>query len=922
MIRKNLNGEWTLQETGGNAQKFPVTVPGSVLSALLKAGAVPDPYEGRNEYAVFPVFEKDYRFDHTFELGEDILRFSHIDLVCEGIDTVGTVMINGCAVSHVDNMHRTWRIPVREYVHAGMNSICIELHSPVRASMEAAAGAARDKRHNAITTGALPYSQYLRKAHCMSGWDWGPKLPDMGIWRPVYIEAYGDCRIEDVRIRQEHGDGVLVTASFLARIPRHRRNDLRAGFILLDPSGGPVPESAEGRFKEAVPEVISSEALPGPDGAPYSVLDTLKFTAAFPISSPALWWPAGFGEHPLYELKIRLFTEDADSASVLEEDTVSRRIGLRTLTVSTEKDQYGSEFAFTVNGVKIFAMGADYIPEDCILARITREQRAFLLDSCVRAHFNSIRVWGGGLYPDEEFMDLCDERGLIVWQDLMFACHIYDATDEFLDNIGTEIRDNLSRLRHHACLGLVCGNNELEEAWLSWENFRAQSPRLKADYTRMFEDYIPRVVKECAPDTFFWPSSPSSGGCWDEPNSPGRGDVHYWDVWHGLKPFTDYRKYYFRFCSEFGFQSFPSLKTVRTFAQEKDLNIFSPVMESHQKNPSANGKILSYLSANFRYPGSFDDLLYVSQILQGCAIKYGVDHWRRNRGRCMGTMYWQLNDIWPGASWSSIDYENRWKALHYMAAHFYAPLTSALFAARNTDSVAERITPGEPVVLSAMNETLRDHGYEAEIRLMDTDLRTLACRSARGTIAALSSEDVLRLELPRSFCSIPEAVPDDTFGGTSVVQNFFYANKENSRQQAVTDTDPLDPPHGGRQDVIAERCIIAATVRFDDGSISESVETIVPYKHLDLPEPEILAEVKETEDRSAYEIALSTDRFAAFVELELEDADVILSDNYFHMIRNTPYVVRLDKKDILRGKFADASDIKRRLRIRSLRDTY
>jgi beta-mannosidase len=354
------------------------------------------------------------------------------------------------------------------------------------------------------------------------------------------------------------------------------------------------------------------------------------------------------------------------------------------MTISQEKDEWGSEFAFMVNGIKIFAKGADYIPEDLIYSRITGERIEYLLDSCVRANFNCIRVWGGGYYPSDTFYEICDRLGLIVWQDLMYACNVYDLTREFEENIIEETRDNVKRIRHHASLGLWCGNNELEAAWCEWAVFKDHSAQLRADYIKQFEYILPKAVEESDHSTFFWPSSPSSGGCFDNPVDENRGDTHYWDVWHGLKPFEDYRNHYFRFCSEFGFQSFPSIKTVHTFTEEEDRNIFSRVMESHQKNGAANGKMLYYLSENFLYPKDFESLLYVTQVLQGMAIKFGVEHWRRHRGRCMGAVYWQLNDDWPVASWASIDYFGRWKALHYMAKNFFAPVAGSISRTENT----------------------------------------------------------------------------------------------------------------------------------------------------------------------------------------------------------------------------------------------
>lgn len=298
-------------------------------------------------------------------------------------------------------------------------------------------------------------------------------------------------------------------------------------------------------------------------------------------------------------------------------DVVKKRIGIRTLTISQEKDRWGQEFAFIVNGVKIFTKGGNYIPEDCCYTRITKERQEYLVRSCVRANFNCLRVWGGGYYPSDALYDLCDKYGLIVWQDLMYACNVYDVTDAFAENIRQETLDNVRRLRHHACLGLWCGNNEIESAWDHWGDFQKETPYLRADYVKQFEQILPHAVREADPDTFYWPSSPSSGGCFDEPDSEDRGDTHYWDVWHGQKPFSDYRKYFFRFCSEFGFQSFPSYKTVESFTEEEDRNIFSKVMESHQKNDAANGKMLYYLSENFRYPKDFKSLTLCDPDLTG-----------------------------------------------------------------------------------------------------------------------------------------------------------------------------------------------------------------------------------------------------------------------------------------------------------------
>lgn len=386
-------------------------------------------------------------------------------------------------------------------------------------------------------------------------------------------------------------------------------------------------------------------------------------------------------------------------------------------------------------------MGADYIPEDNIFSRITPERTRELLLKCKFAHFNVIRVWGGGAYPSDFFFDICDELGLVVWQDFMFACANYYLTDEFEKNITAELVDNIRRIRHHACLGLWCGNNEME-MFTKEENYEGHHI-MKGFYIRIYEHIIPHILQNEDPDTFYWPASPSSGGSFDEPNAENRGDVHYWDVWHGGKPFSEYRRYYFRYVSEFGFQSFPSEKTIKSFTLPEDRNIFSRVMEMHQRNEGANGKILQYLSKTYLYPKEFGTLLYASQLLQAEAIRYGVEHWRRNRGRCMGTIYWQLNDIWPSASWSSVDYFGRLKALHYYARRFFSPI---MISCKETSETTMRTSvveePGEvfnKMQLVVANETKQDVRGTVRWRLRDADSRIILGNEEEITVEAFSS---------------------------------------------------------------------------------------------------------------------------------------------------------------------------------------
>jgi beta-mannosidase len=591
-----------------------------------------DPYWRDNEDAAFALLEDDYEYVTVFSVSDRLLGMDRILLRCEGLDTLADLFLNGTTIGKADNMHRTWEFDVKKLVKKGNNELRIVFHSPIKYVAQA------NKKIKADgSSHCLEGFPHLRKAHCMFGWDWGPRLPDAGIWRDIKLLGIRGGRLDNIYITQKHKKET-VDLNFRVQIDRVDVNPKKAlswTVIVTDPRG-------------AVREYPNS-----PD----------KIT----IEKPDLWWPNGFGAHPLYTVKVVLLNERG-----IELDSWERRIGLRTMTVRIQKDKWGESFAHEVNGIRIFAMGADYIPEDNILSRVNPRRTRKLLDQCVAANFNAIRVWGGGYYPDDFFFDICDELGLVVWQDFMFACAVYELTGEFDQNIRAELADNIKRIRHHPSLGLWCGNNEMEMFvdQMTWVSTLKQ----KADYIKMYEYIFPQVLKEQDPETFYWPASPSSGGSFDYPNDPNRGDVHYWDVWHGGKPFSDYRNYYFRYASEFGFQSFPSLKTVESFTLPEDRNVFSYVLERHQRNNAANGKIMNYLYQTFLYPSSFGIFLYASQLLQAEAIKYGVEHFRRNRGRCMGAVYWQLNDIWPVVSWSSIDYFFRWKALHYYAKRFFQPV--------------------------------------------------------------------------------------------------------------------------------------------------------------------------------------------------------------------------------------------------------
>ena len=545
-------------------------------------------------------------------------------------------------------------------------------------------------------------------------------------------------------------------------------------------------------------------------------------TGPITIDHPRLWQPAGYGGQPLYTVTAAI------SCGGKTLDVWERRIGLRTMTVSRVRDEWGESFSHRVNGVDIFAMGADYIPEDSMTARITPERTRRLLEDAKAANFNCIRVWGGGHYPSDEFYDICDELGLIVWQDFMFACAVYELDGDFEKNITAEFYDNIRRLRHHASLGLWCGNNEMEMfvAQGTW----VTEPKQRSDYVKMYEYILPRVLADCDPNTFYWPASPSSGGAFDRPNDENRGDVHYWDVWHGGRPFTEYRQFYFRYLSEFGFQSFPSVKTIESFTEPCDRNAFSYVMEKHQRNDAANGKIASYMSSTYLYPTTLDAFVYASQLLQAQAIKYGVEHFRRNRGRCMGAVIWQLNDCWPVASWSSIDYYGRWKALHYYAKRFFAPLLLSCeeesILTQDTNPNAEPYEVRKSVRFCVTNDTAEPVTADVVWRLCGADGSVKLTRAETVTSPPLSAVWLEKVELPQA-----ELYGDHVFYELSV----------------------------------------------DGASVSSGSVIFCRPKHYKFLDPHLRVYT------DGGDIVVSADAYAKDVEIRNANDDLVLSDNFFDM---------------------------------------
>jgi len=640
MKKIDLSGDWTLQPKNGE-WAIPATVPGDNVSALLAAGKIPDPYWADNELQVQWIGREDWVYSRTFEVGTAFLEERAVFLNIENLDTIATISFNGHLALRTENMFRRYRVDVRKFLVPETNAIRIEFASSERIALE------KTKQISypiPCTKSPVesPHRNMIRKVPCHAGWDWGICLMVSGIYGDIFLGAASSCRIDYVTTTQKHSEGnVEVTVEV----------DVES-FT----EGGEELEVSLGGERVLAPVQLQ--------------LGANHLQATITLANPRLWWPSGYGEQPLYDLTVRVAGEE-----------MKKRIGLRTLQLVTEEDTHGRSFLFQVNGVPIFCKGANWIPADALPQRQTREVVEDLLQSALAANMNMIRVWGGGQYEPDWFYDFCDERGLLVWQDFMFACSLYPSTPDFLENVREEVRRQIKRLRDHACIALWCGNNENHGAMTWFEASRNNRDRYIVDYDRLFEGVIGKTVDECDPTRSYWPCSPCAGrdDYSDALLDVNRGDSHYWGVWHEEKPFSAFQEITPRFCSEFGYQSFPSMDTIRAYAPEDQFNLTAPIMEYHQRSFRGNSRIIEMFSRYFRMPQSFEAFVYLSQVQQALAIKTAVEHWRRARPVCMGTLYWQLNDNWPVCSWSSLDYGGKWKLLHYVAKRFYAPLLVSAF---------------------------------------------------------------------------------------------------------------------------------------------------------------------------------------------------------------------------------------------------
>ena len=673
-----LKENWRLSFTDdqGTSHVLPVDLPTTVFEALLEHKIIEDPFYGTREHEVVWVFENDYEYSCTFPLDEQWLAYPRLILRLNGVDTIAEASLNGAKLGQMNNMFRVYEFEIRDYVKSGENLLTIQFKSPTKEANRLA----KKQRRKLRNFNGLDNIAYLRKAQYAFGWDWGPELPDIGLWRSVEIIGMDSVRLKSVYPKQRftYNQDPKTIAD-----PRDYEN------LAVDH----VDLSVEIDFETSLDlnstkDLLLKIRLSCPDEDPIEAILPLTGSPMiyeFHLENPKLWWTHDLGTPHLYDLTVQILADE------LVLDELSQEIGLRDLHLIRDKDRWGETFYFQLNGIPVFAKGANWIPVDNF---IPRGEKLGLYEgnllAAKEANMNMIRVWGGGIYEIDLFYEFCDRMGILVWQDFPFACSIYPYHEEFVENVRIEAIQNILRIRHHPSLALWCGNNEVEQGFIGYIGLSTifwpwTIRKYRKGYIEMFEKLLPALIESHDPETPYWPSSPSNGGMQMKSgvfksNDPDQGDSHFWKVWHQGAPFSAYRDFDSRFMSEYGFESFPSMGTIAEFCPEDQWSMYSEIMENHQKNRAGNAKIMKYMEKRFEIPDEFEKQVILSQITHGEAMVYGIEHWRRNRPEfhCMGSLYWQLNDCWPVASWASLDYFLRWKALHYLAKRAYLPFTISI----------------------------------------------------------------------------------------------------------------------------------------------------------------------------------------------------------------------------------------------------
>jgi beta-mannosidase len=830
VVYYRLNGNWQVVDYHNTTSEWiHATVPGCIHTDLLAAQKIFNPFFRDQEKEVQWVGEKAWQYHRIFSLLREFLDHDHILLRCEGLDTFATVMINGVVVGHTDNMFRTWEFDVKPFLHVGENEIDIIFDSVLPFMRE-------QEKQFPLPSWSYPGASYVRKTPCNFGWDWGPTLITCGIWRPLELMAYSTAKIDDVHIMQDHTREHAIMLQIEVASKHTTPQKLYARMHITDPQGNMTTTSDH-------------------------VLEQFHATITYDILSPLLWWPAGMGDQHLYQVSIDLMDEQGN---VL--DTVAKRIGLRTVHVVQPHDD--TPFHFVVNGVPCFAKGSNWIPSDTFSSRITKEKLRQYVQDARAANMNCLRFWGGGYYEEDELFDACDEMGICVWLDCKFSCATYPSFDaRFLENVRHEIRDNLRRLRHHPSLAICCGNNEVARFRADqWAQFTMSA----SDYFTLFADAIGAEMAHIAPEIAYVTGSPDCG------------DVHSWGVWHKGDHFEAFRDVH-GFVSEFGFQSFPVPTTIDAFTLPEDrIAIDSDMMKWHERDNRwymekfgresrfpleddgtlGTAKLMRMMSVYFSAPKDFESTLWLSQILQAYGIEYGIEGWRRDMPRSMGCLYWQLNDIWPGTTWSSIDYFGRWKALHFRARHFFEPIHISGVAHVTEQQVAVWVT----------NDQQSPHEGEIIWNITDCAGKILRSGTQDVIVPAILSQEVAQIDLH------DELVPYQAHG-----------------------------------------LLIWLQLKIDNTVVSQSLVLLAKPRELALTDPCYHVEVGGETYSTEFTVTVTTQHAAlwTWIDVSALEPDARYGDNFVHMLPNAPVSFQVTLSHPVCKHEFEAS-----LRVSSLYDTY
>ena len=798
-MSQNLNVGWKLH-LNNKEDWIDARVPGNVHLDHLENRKIPDPFFGQNEAELQWISDEDWTYKLMFEPDKDLMERKNIILFFHGLDTYADIFLNNIKVLSANNMFHPWSANVKDVLRDGMNNLEIHFRSPLKEvtgqmnSIDHALPADNDQ--------AGKTSPYTRKAPYHYGWDWGPCLVTSGIWKEVELIGWEDWYVDQLQIKNKNVSKDTAELEVELTV----LSDISEGISVC------VRESLSGKdFKK----IFRME--PG--------ANDLSFTIS--IDNPDLWWPVGHGDQILHEFFLTIETKE-------REEHHERRLGIRDVKIRRDKDEKGESFEIHVNGMPIYSKGANWIPADYFVERLTRDDYKRLLNDAIRANMNTLRIWGGGIYEPDHFYELCDEMGIMVWQDFMFACSMYPANDEFLDSVEKEARYQVNRLKGYASVILWCGNNEIASGWLSW-GWKEELPiSVWQDYKKLFHELLPKVCHELDPERFYWPSSPGHGiDQSDEDQIYGKGDNHYWGVWHGGDEFDAFEDNVGRFMTEYGMQSFPATSTIESFADKKDRVLDSAIMNAHQKASLGTGNLMKYIEDQYRVTNDFDSVTGLSQIMQAESIRFAVEAHRRHMPYCMGTLYWQFNDCWPVISWSSIDYKGNWKALHYSARNFFKPVIVSL---RDLEDV---------VNVHVVND--RHYGLGAAVKI-----------GLFGFNGDLLFEDSFSMEVKQFSSCIA---------------------------RSIDKTVLLD----GRD---LSTLVLRAELTSNRESLSKSHQFFKKPKELKIPPPEFEHEVKYLNGK--YEITIRSYSFLYQLHFISSQVRGVFSDNYFNMLPNEVIVIEFE----------------------------